>query len=216
MPVRVVVMGDHRPVREGLRSLLDASLGIEVVGDVSDGPSAMSLAEEARPDVVIVDLTIPGVDGLGLIRSLCSSDSEIEVIALAVDRDSSAIRRALEAGASAYLPKDCVAEELVGAVVAVARGDIYLSPRVTSTVVDAYLACEARAGRRVDDTLSEQDVQILKMLASGQTAAAIGSRLGLSVKTIEAHRRAIMGKLGVDSTAGLVLYAVRSGLVELD
>ena len=211
-PIRALLADDHTLVRAGIRGLLRGLPGVEVVGEAEDGPEALRLAESLRPDVVLLDIGMPGLNGLEVAGRLAALDPSIRVLILSMHTSEEYVLRALRAGCAGYLLKRSAVSELEVAVRAVARGETYLSPAVSKQVVDDYVG---RTGGATDpiDALTPRQREILQLVAEGNTSKEIAERLGLSFKTVEAHRAQIMERLGVRDLAGLVRFAVRVGLV---
>ncbi len=211
-PIRALLADDHTLVRAGIRGLLQGLPGVEVVGEAEDGHEALRLAEALRPDVVLLDIGMPGLNGLEVAGRLAALDPSIRVLILSMHTSEEYVLRALRAGCAGYLLKRSAVSELEVAVRAVARGETYLSPAVSKQVVDDYVG---RTGGAADpiDALTPRQREILQLVAEGNTSKEIAERLGLSFKTVEAHRAQIMERLGVRDLAGLVRFAVRVGLV---
>jgi DNA-binding NarL/FixJ family response regulator len=211
-PIRALLADDHTLVRAGIRGLLQGLPGVEVVGEAEDGHEALRLAEVLRPDVVLLDIGMPGLNGLEVAGRLAALDPSIRVLILSMHTSEEYVLRALRAGCAGYLLKRSAVSELEVAVRAVARGETYLSPAVSKQVVDDYVG---RTGGAADpiDALTPRQREILQLVAEGNTSKEIAERLGLSFKTVEAHRAQIMERLGVRDLAGLVRFAVRVGLV---
>jgi DNA-binding NarL/FixJ family response regulator len=211
-PIRVLLADDHTLVRAGIRGLLLNLAGVEVVGEASDGQEVLALAEDLRPNIVLLDIGMPGLNGLEVARRLTRLDASIRVVILSMHNSLEYVLRALRAGCTGYLLKGSAVSELEIAVRAVARGETYLSPAVSKQVVDDYVG---RTGGVADplDVLTPRQREILQLVAEGHTSKAIALRLSLSRKTIEAHRAQIMERLDVHEMAGLVRFAIRVGLV---
>jgi two-component system response regulator NreC len=205
--VRVLLADDHKIVREGVRRLLEATGDIAVVAEADDGRQAVALAAEARPDVVVTDVAMPGLNGIDATAEIRAADPAAKVVIVSVHTDPKIVSRCLSAGAAPYVPKAGSVEELSRAIRTVARGQIYLSPRVA----DAVLARPIGASQ----VLSAREREMLRLIAEGLSLKECAARLHLSVKTIEAHRRSIMSKTGLDSVAGLTRYAIREGLATI-
>jgi len=210
--IRVLLADDHTLVLAGIRGLLTKLDGVEVVGEAADGHETLRLAEELRPDVVLLDIAMPGMNGLEVAQRLSELDQAIRVIVLSMHASEEYVLRALRAGAAGYLLKDSAVAELELAIRAVVRGETYLSPPVSKRVVDEYVS---RTGGTPDPlaSLTRRQREILQLVAEGHTSKDIGQRLGLSYRTVETHRNQMMKRLGVTDIAGLVRFAVRSGVV---
>jgi DNA-binding NarL/FixJ family response regulator len=216
MTKRVLLVDDHRLVREGLRNLLERDKTARVVGEAEDGRQAVSLAKKLKPDVVIMDVGMPGLNGVEATSQIREASPETKVLALSMHSDRRFIAQMLHRGASGYLLKDCAFEELAKAMETVGRGEVYLSPAVVDTVVEDYVQRFPAEGASAFSVLSPREREVLQLLAEGDTTKQIALKLHISPKTVETHRRQIMEKLQIFSVAELTLYAVREGLVKLD
>ena len=213
--IRVMLADDHALVRAGIRSLLQGLGGVEVVGEAGDGREALHLLETQRPDVLLMDLMMPGLGGLEALPRVRNEFPQVRVLVLSMHANEEYVLRALRDGAAGYLLKGATRPELEMAVRAVARGETYLSPAMSKSVVEGYLrgsAAEGSAGVQ----LTPRQREVLQLIAEGGTNKEIGQRLGVSVKTVETHRMQLMERLGVHDVAGLVRYAVRIGLVSAE
>jgi DNA-binding NarL/FixJ family response regulator len=197
-------------VRQGFKMILDAQPDMEIVGQAANGREAVDLAEQLRPDVVVMDVAMPELNGIEATRRLASSVPHVRVVALSMHKDSVYVREILRAGARGYLLKDSGAADLVAAIHAVASGESYLSPAVSNAVLDDY----RRIATNPIDLLTSREREVLQLLAEGKTNKEIAGVLNLSVYTVEAHRGRIMEKLNLHSIGELVLFAVRNGLIE--
>ena len=209
--LRVLLADDHALVRAGMRSLLRDIEGVEVVGEAADGAQALALAERERPDVVLLDIAMKGMNGLEAAARFRELHPGIKVIILSMHASEEYVLQALRAGAAAYLIKDSATAELEIALRSVMRGETYLSPAISRQVVEGYVQrVGAGAG---EDPLTPRQREVLKRIAEGRSTKEIAFDLGLSVKTVETHRAQIMERLGIRDVAGLVRYAMRTGLV---
>ena len=208
--IRILLADDHAVVRQGFKMLLGAQPDMEIVGEASNGREAAEKAEESRPDVVVMDVAMPELNGIEATRRLTASVPHTRVIALSMHKDWVYVREILRAGARGYLLKDSGAEDLVSAIRAVARGESYLSPAVSNAVLDDY----RRHVTNPIDLLSSREREVLQMLAEGKTNKEIAAVLNLSVYTVDAHRGRIMEKLNLHSINELVRFAVRNGLID--
>lgn len=209
--LRILLVDDHALVRAGMRSLLRDIPGVEVVAEASDGGEALTQAERVRPDVVLLDIAMKGMNGLEAAARLRERLPETKVVILSMHTSEEYVLLALRAGASAYLIKDSATSELELALNSVMRGETYLSPAISRQVVDGYVQ---RVGSGIGaDPLTPRQRDVLKRIAEGRSTKEIAFDLNLSVKTVETHRAQIMERLGIRDVAGLVRYAIRSGLV---
>jgi len=213
-PIRILLADDHQIVRQGLRQLLDLEPDMEVVEEASDGREAVEAAKRARPDVAIVDLSMPELNGIEATRQIAEAGLKIRVLCLSMHKEQKMIGAMLRAGAAGYLLKSCAARELAQAVRTVARGETFLSTAVAGSVVDQLLDRSGSA-ETAFATLTPRELQVLQLIAEGLSAKEAGGRLGISQKTVLAHRRNIMDKLDLHSTAELARYALREGVTEL-
>jgi DNA-binding NarL/FixJ family response regulator len=210
-PIRVVLADDHTLVRAGIRSLLQEFSGIEVVGEAGDGSVALSIVESRRPDVVLLDIAMPGMSGLEVASRLSQIDSSIRAVILSIHRSEEYVMEALRVGAAGYLVKDSAVSELETAVRAVARGEQYLSPALTRAVPDDD-AFSVPATAESYAALTPRQKEVLHLVAAGLTSKEIAHELGLSYRTVEVHRMLLMRRLNVRDVTGLVRFAVRAGL----
>jgi two-component system response regulator NreC len=207
---RILLADDHAVVRQGFKMILSAQSDMEIVGEAANGREAVELAERIRPDIVVMDVAMPELNGIEATRRLVNALTHIRVIALSMHKDSVYVREILRAGARGYLLKDSGAEDLVRAIRAVARGESWLSPSVSNAVLDDY----RKHVTNPIDLLSSREREVLQMLAEGKTNKEIAGVLNLSVYTVDAHRGRIMEKLNLHSINELVRFAVRNGLVD--
>ncbi len=209
--LRILLVDDHALVRAGMRSLLHDIADIEVVAEASDGAEALAAAERERPDVVLMDIAMKGMNGLEAAARLRERQPEAKIIILSMHTSEEYVLLALRAGAAAYLIKDSATSELELALKSVTRGETYLSPAISRQVVEGYVQ---RVGVGVNaDPLTPRQREVLKRIAEGRSTKEIAFDLNLSVKTVETHRAQIMDRLGIRDVAGLVRYAMRTGLV---
>lgn len=208
---RILLVDDHALVRAGMRSLLHEIPGVEVVAEAADGAEALRLAAELRPDVVLLDIAMKGMNGLDAAARLREQLPGAKVIVLSMHTSEEYVLLALRAGAAGYLIKDSATSELELALKAVARGETYLSPAISRQVVDGYVQRVGAAA--APDPLTPRQREVLKRIAEGRSTKEIAYELKLSVKTVETHRAQIMERLGIRDVAGLVRYAMRAGLV---
>jgi two-component system response regulator NreC len=212
--IRVLIADDHTLVREGLRALLEGQGGFEVVGEASNGREAIERAVQLRPDVVLMDIGMPEVDGLAATRRITRLNPAIRILVLTVHETEDYFFRVLEAGAHGFLVKDAAATELVAAVRAIHHGGVYLHPPMAKRLVEEYLQRIASGEERAAHALlSPRERQILALIGAGHTNQEIADRLSISVNTVQAHRSHIIDKLDLHSRADLMRYAVRVGLM---
>jgi two-component system, NarL family, response regulator NreC len=211
MTIRVLVVDDHAVVRTGLRRVLDAEADIETVGEAANVERAVFEALDVRPDVVLMDVVMPGKTGIEGMPALLQAMPDVKVLMLSMQDDPRYVREAFEAGASGYVLKEAADTDVVDAVRAVAAGERYVHPALGARLV----AAESEERKRAEsDPLSEREREVLRLLALGHTNQEIAARLYISVRTAETHRAHIMQKLGLSSRAELVRYALDHGLVE--
>ncbi|MHC4532965.1 MAG: response regulator [Planctomycetota bacterium] len=215
MAVRVLMVDDHKIVRQGLCSLINNEAGMEVLGEAGNGRTAIKLANELKPDVIVMDVNMPGMDGIDAARRIINDVPDVKIVALSMYPKKSFVVGMLKAGALSYILKDAAFDELVKAINIVMTGNTYLCPQATNIIVDDYIH-DPYGNTSVDKLLTSREIKILKLLAEGKQSKEIAILLNLSVKTIDACRRRIMQKLNVESIADLVKYAIREGLVSLD
>jgi DNA-binding NarL/FixJ family response regulator len=215
MALRILLVDDHEIMRQGLRLLLEKNSDMEVVGEANDGLKAIELAKELEPDVVVMDVNMPGVDGADATRQIVSSQPNIRIVALSMHSKKGFIIEMLKAGASGYVLKENAFSELVNAINTVMGDEIYLSSKITRIVVDDYVQ-DRIGGDSSKKMLTDRENEVLKLVGDGRSSKEISLQLDLSVKTIDACRRRIMSKLDIDSVAELVKYAIREGLTSLE
>jgi DNA-binding NarL/FixJ family response regulator len=210
-PIRVVLADDHALVRAGMRSLLGGMAQVEVVGEAASGEEALVLAERERPDVVLMDIAMKGITGLEAAARMRDQHPGVRVIILSMHAGEEYVLQALRAGAIGYLLKDAATGELELALRSVMRGESWFSPAVSRQVVEGYV--QRVGGEPVADALTARQREVLKLVAGGKSTKEIAFDLSLSVKTVETHRAQIMERLGIRDVAGLVRYALKTGLV---
>ena len=213
MTIRVLLADDHALVRAGVRSLLSTVAGIEVVGEASTGVEALALVEQMRPDVVLMDIAMPGLSGLDAAARIVREHPGTRVVMLSMHASEEYALQALRAGAGGYLLKDADLLELERAIAEVARGETYLSPAISRHVIADYRR-RVTAQPEPADRLTPRQREVLRLIAEGLSTKEIAFRLKLSIKTIETHRAQIMERLDIHDVAGLVRFAVRTGLID--
>jgi DNA-binding NarL/FixJ family response regulator len=210
--IRILLVDDHAVVRAGVRALLQDSPDIEIIGEAADGAAAVDLAREHRPDVVIMDIAMPHLNGLEAAARIKEDNPAVKLVILSMHDSREYVLQALKAGASAYVMKDSAPVELGLALAAVRRDDTYLSPAVSKQVIRDYLD---GANRQPDTPLTPRQREVLVLIAQGMSTKKVAHQLNVSVKTVETHRAQLMQRLGISDIAGLVRYAIRTGLVDL-
>ncbi len=210
--MRILVADDHTLVRAGLTSLIARLSDMEVVGEAADGRQAMRMVRELKPDLVLMDIAMPGLNGLEAAERIKGLEPQTKIIILSMHANEEYVAQALKAGASGYLLKDAATTELEMALKSVSMGQFYLSPAISRQVVDNYL----RGGPTGIEVLTPRQREILQLIAEGKSTREIADTLHLSVKTVETHRTQLMERLDIYDTAGLVRYAIRKGLVSAE
>ncbi len=212
MAIKILIADDHGILREAIASLLNNEFGMEVIGEAQNGRTAVQLAKELHPDVIIMDIAMPGLNGIEATRQIVREMPNIKVIALSVYADRRSVREMLKAGASGYVPKQCAFKELVTAIQNVVSNQTYLSSRISGIVVEEYVHRLEKNDNSAYSILTPREREVLQLIAEGKSTKAIAKELFVSNKTIEWHRRQLMNKLGAQSVAELVKYAIREGL----
>lgn len=214
MSIKILLADDHGVVRKGLRFLLERQQGVEVVGEVGNGREAVKLAGELVPDIIIMDIAMPQLNGIEATAQIIKRNPEIGVIILSMYADEGYVLRALSAGAKGYLLKDSAETDLVRAVQVVANKRPFFSPAISQTLLDNYLSQLQQKGLQDSyDLLTDREKEILQLLAEGRSNKEVANLLNLSVYTVETHRTNIMQKLDLHNTAEIVLYAVRKRII---
>jgi DNA-binding NarL/FixJ family response regulator len=215
--IRVVIAEDHHLVRQGIRALLEKTGEIAVVGEAADGQDAVELTRRLIPDLVMLDISMPRLNGIEAVRRIHALGTNSRVMVLSMYADETLVRQALQSGARGYVVKRAVAEELVLAIRAIARGEVFLSPEVSRVLLDQAVGRrEAADGEGPLAHLTSREREVLQLVAEGHTNSRIAGMLCLSEKTVEKHRGSLMVKLDAHNTAGLVRLAVKHGLIRLD
>ena len=216
MKTKVLLVDNHQILIDSLRLLIEQQSDLEVAGEAKDGLEAITLAKKLSPQVIIMDIKMPGLNGIEASKEILAANPGIKIIALSVSDDIAYVRNMLSAGAYGYLLKESSGEELIVAIHNVANGDRYVSREINSVILKDYQQNLKKRDKVSNSPLSSREIEVLKLLAKGLNSKEIGAKLDISVKTVDAHRRKIMEKLHISSVAGLTRYAIRSGLVSLD
>jgi DNA-binding NarL/FixJ family response regulator len=216
MSVRIVIADDHKLMREGLSSLLCQQADIQVVGQAINGREAVQLAERENPDVVVMDVSMPDLNGIDATRQILSRSPRTRVIALSMHSDRQFVAEMFRAGARGYLLKDSAFEDLASAITRVAKDETYIAPRISGFRLEDYTRKEERGEPLLAPRLSEREREVLQMMAEGKGTKEIAADLHLSAKTVETHRQHLMDKLEMYSVAELTKFAIREGLTTLD
>ena len=213
-PVRIVLADDHTVMRNGLRLLLERQPHLQVVGEAADGRQAVALSESANPDVVIMDIGMPNLNGIEATRQIVNRNPRTAIAILSMHSDESYVMRALKAGARAYLLKDSAESDLLAAVRALTEGKSFFSPAISKILVEDYIRqLESRGAEDTYELLTTREREILQLLAEGRTNKEVANLLNLSLYTVETHRTHILQKLNLHSVPELILYAVRKGII---
>jgi len=211
--IKVLIVDDHAIMRDGIRALLSVNDDIEVVGEASEGKEALKKVEQLKPDVIVMDIAMPGMDGMEATRQMVKANSRVKVLILTQHDNKEYILSAIKAGATGFVPKRAMGSELVSAIRAVFRGDSVLYPSVASALIEDY-----RQRTELDpyDRLTAREREILRLIAEGHTSQEIADMLVISLKTVLGHRTKIMEKLDIHNRTELIKYAMRKGLISID
>lgn len=215
MSIKVLVADDHKVVREGLRTLIEKQPGMEVIAEAENGRMALKLIKKLSPDIALMDIAMPDLNGIEATRQIVAEAPGTKVIALSMHSDRQFVTRMMSAGASGYLLKDCAFEEVARAIRSVMARQTYLSPEIVSIVVKAFLR-RSEPSDSMLSVISPREREVLQLIAEGKTTKQIALRLHISAKTVDTHRRNIMDKLDIHSIAELTKYAIREGLTFLE
>jgi two-component system response regulator NreC len=215
--IKILLADDHKIVRQGVRTLLAAEPDMEVVGEADNGRATLRLAQELSPQVIIMDISMPDLNGIDATRQILAETPGVKVIALSMHSDSLFVLNMLKAGASGYLLKDCALEKLVKAIRTVVANKTYLSPGISDILIKDFMeGWSTTTGASAFSVLTAREREVLQLMAEGNSTSQIAHSLCVSVKTVEAHRKQLMNKLGIHNVAGLTKYAIREGLTSLD
>jgi DNA-binding NarL/FixJ family response regulator len=213
--IKILIADDHKIVRDGLKTLLKSQDDMEIVGETMDGRSTVKAVASLSPDIVIMDIAMPHLNGIEATRQIVNDHPGVKVVALSMHSDKRFVTEMLQAGASAYLLKDCAFEELVIAINAVKNNKHFLSPGITGVILSDIISQGGAGVATAFSSLSSREREVLQLLAEGKTTRQISDQLNVSIKTIETHRTNIMNKLEIFSVAELTKYAIREGLTSL-
>lgn len=217
MSIRILVADDHAIIREGLCMMLGNQPDMEVVGRAVNGREAVELVEKHAPDVIVIDISMPELNGIDAVQQMLPHHPNLKVVVLSIHETKPYVYRALKAGATGYLLKETAGLEVVDAVRAIYRGERYLSQRISDLLMDAaFLHLETSIDFSLLETLSSREREILQLVAEGKTSQQIGERLFISPKSVDTYRSRLMHKIGVDDMAGLVKFAIQQGLISLE
>jgi DNA-binding NarL/FixJ family response regulator len=216
MAIRILLADDHQITRSGLRALLEQQPNMAVAGEAENGRLAVRMAAELKPDVIVMDINMPELNGIEASRQIKAELPDIKIIALSMHSDKRYVAGMLKAGVSGYLLKNCAFDELVAAINSVMRNQSYLSPAIADTVMKDYASILEGADQSTASLLSSREREVLQLIAEGMSTRDIGERIHVSVKTVETHRQQIMRKLNAKSVAELTKIAVREGLTSLE
>jgi DNA-binding NarL/FixJ family response regulator len=203
-------------LEKGLRNLLGSEWGIEVVAEADNGRDALKLVEQEQPDIIIMDIGMPKLNGIEAAKRITETSGKTKIIALSMHSDKQFVTRMLSAGASGYLLKDCAVDELVNAINTVMENKIYLSSEISGIVVNEYMNTISEQEKQKNGELTGREIEVLQLIAEGKTTKAIAEALFISSKTVEAHRKNIMNKLNLFTVPELTKYAIRAGITSLD
>ena len=213
--IRVLLADDHTILRSGIRALLEDELDIEVVGEAEDGHAAIRMAAELNPDIVIIDIGMPKLNGLEATRQLKQANPQIKVLVLTMHENEEYVRQVLSSGAMGYILKDAAVRELLGAIRAVQRGEAVLSPAITRLVIEDYLRWGDLQINHMDSPLSPRESEILQLIAEGYTNKEMAEILTISIKTVQSHRTNLMRKLDLHDRGDLIKYAIQKKIIEI-
>jgi two-component system, NarL family, response regulator NreC len=214
MPIRILIADDHEVVRDGVRALLEKQTDMEVIGEASDGREAAQMAEDLRPDVVVMDVGMPNLNGIDATRRILSAHPHIAVLILSMHQDESYVLRSLKAGAKGYLLKESLRSDVLEAIRAVSQGRSFLTRKISRMMQEDYIQeMEQRGLEDSYDLLTDREREVLQLAAEGKPNKEIAGALNISLTTVETHRTHILQKLGLHSVPELILYAVRKGII---
>jgi two-component system response regulator NreC len=216
MPIQIIIADDHQIVRQGLRALLEREPDMQVVAEAEDGSRALTLAKELVPQVVVMDVKMPILDGTQATKQILSEFPDIKVIGLSIYAGRYFVTKMFMAGAHGYLLKDCAFEELAQAIRLVVSDKIYLSPGIADVIVKDYVTLHSNPNHSASSMLTAREQKVMQLMVEGKSTSQIADRLNISTKTVDTHRSQIMRKLGFESVAELTKYAIREGVTSLE
>jgi DNA-binding NarL/FixJ family response regulator len=216
MSIRIILADDHKIIRNGLRALIDKQHNIEIIGEAADGRTTVTLALKLSPDVIVMDVSMPDMNGIEAARKIIKNSPGVKILALSMHSDKKFVAEMLNAGASGYLLKDCAARELMHAIQAVVKNCLYMSPDIAEIMIKEYKQIVSKENLSVHSLLTSREREALQLLAEGKTTKEIAFALDISVKTAETYRQHIMNKLDIHTIAGLTKYAIREGLTSVE
>ena len=214
--IRILIVDDHSIVRDGLRSLIEKQKNMEVIGEANNGRKAVSLAKELEPDVLIMDIAMPDLNGIDATQQILATNQKIKIIGLSMYSDHRFVTRMLKSGAKGYLLKDCAFDELASAIETVILGQIYISPRIKNVNAEEMMKSDQETEGSRLDVLSLREREVLQIIAEGKSTKEIAVELHVSTKTIETHRQNIMNKLNIRNVVDLTKFAIQEGLISLE
>jgi DNA-binding NarL/FixJ family response regulator len=215
MKTRILLVDDHKILRDGICSLVKEYPDMEVVGEAADGRTAIRLVKELSPDVIIMDISMPDLNGIDATRRIIADYPDVKIIALSMHYDKQFVSEIFKAGASGYLLKDSAFDELEHAIRIVMDGKTYINPQIASLVVESLVSQSAAASHKAFYLLTEREREVLQLISEGKSTKQIAIDLNVSAKTVESHRRQVMGKLHIRNVAELTKYAIREGLTSV-
>ena len=214
--IKVVVADDHTILRQGIKALLDNQSGIEVIAEAKDGREALTLIERLLPDVILMDIAMPGLNGLEATRRIKKKFPKIKVLVLTMYTNEEYVFQILQAGANGYLVKETAFQDLISAITAVYRDEAFMSPSISKKVINRYTQRAQKTNDTTCDVLTTREREVLQLIAEGSSSKKIAEALFISPKTVETHRTHIMDKLNIHNRTDLVKYAIRKGIVDID
>jgi DNA-binding NarL/FixJ family response regulator len=216
MTIKIVLVDDHKIMREGIRAMLETENSLEVVSEAENGREALEIALDIKPDIIIMDINMPDMNGTEATRQIRKSCPETRIIALSMHSDRFIVTDMLQAGASGYLLKDCSGQDIITAIRTVHAGKNFLSPEITGVVIEDYIQKSSKENPKSPAQLTTKEREVLQLIAEGNTSKEISSHLNIATKTVDSHRINIMNKLDIHNIAELTKFAIRYGITDLD